>query len=354
MSNCKVTTFALSCRFLGQVCIKKIQFIPVHKSEIRSQETKVNICFAQKAIIRKTLLYFCPIRCCQVSTLLCPYRHPNLHKHIMHRFYTNISTSLFNAVVRFVNRHIKYTAMTLLALLLMTTALSSCKRGEDDPWISLLTRNQRLEGDWVLKYSKLSKKYAKETTSIFSVLQCDTAGISGTSVQNMLQQDEYKDTLLNTLILNDGQNSQVFNIEISYTINIYRDGTYRCLGNYSFYNSAIGAQSSGDFVSDTNTWYWENSNNDREAISFANFPFMDPTAVIETGMPIRFHDMQTFDISRLADKELVLDINSKQNSSLLQEFDSYVVNLQSCQTTVKTNTTTEVLGRWEFTNTASE
>lgn len=353
MSSCKVTTFALSCRFLGQVCIKKIQFIPVHKSQISNQETKLNICFTQKAIIRKSLLYFCPIRHCQTFVLL-GHIAILIYTYIMHRFYTNISTSLFNAGARFANCHIKYTAMTLLALLLITTALSSCKRGEDDPWISLLTRNQRLEGDWVLKYSKLSKKYAKETTTIFSVLQCDTAGISGTSVQNMLQQDEYQDTLLNTLILNDGQNSQVFNIEISYTINIYRDGTYRCLGNYSFYNSAIGAQSSGDFISDTNTWYWENSNNNREAISFANFPFMDPTAVIETGMPIRFHDMQTFDISRLADKELVLDINSKQNSSLLQEFDSYVVNLQSCQTTVKTNTTTEVLGRWEFTNTASE
>lgn len=64
---------------------------------------------------------------------------------------------------------------TLLSVLFYTALLISCKRGADDPFISLRSRNSRIKGTWILKsvnyrfsvlsgYSSPGNSYTSNTT----------------------------------------------------------------------------------------------------------------------------------------------------------------------------------------------
>jgi len=83
--------------------------------------------------------------------------------------------------------------LIISTIILLFSFLNSCKKGEDDPFLSLLTRTQRLTGTWTLKsadYSKTEKignwyiakyhyiydgsKYSKETSYNDTIINTET------------------------------------------------------------------------------------------------------------------------------------------------------------------------------------
>ncbi|MBI3233934.1 MAG: hypothetical protein HYZ42_07810, partial [Bacteroidetes bacterium] len=57
----------------------------------------------------------------------------------------------------------KNSLLTLVVLMAALTTLNSCKRGDNDPFLSLRGRDGRLKGAWTL--SAVSGKYTKTTTA---------------------------------------------------------------------------------------------------------------------------------------------------------------------------------------------
>ena len=49
--------------------------------------------------------------------------------------------------------------LIISSIVLLFASLNSCKKGEDDPFLSLLPRTQRLAGEWTLKSAEYTKQY---------------------------------------------------------------------------------------------------------------------------------------------------------------------------------------------------
>lgn len=54
------------------------------------------------------------------------------------------------------NSHLKLNLICILLLSLIILPLQSCKKGKDDPALSLRSRKARMTGEWILKESKLN------------------------------------------------------------------------------------------------------------------------------------------------------------------------------------------------------
>lgn len=58
----------------------------------------------------------------------------------------------------------RYNLLAFLSLIFLLT-LSNCRKGENDPLISLRTRKARLTGDWLLKEGNLTRTYSTSNSS---------------------------------------------------------------------------------------------------------------------------------------------------------------------------------------------
>jgi len=58
--------------------------------------------------------------------------------------------------------------LPLFALLLTTAFVSSCKRGEEDPFLSLRSRDQRVMGEWTLASMESRQEINNSTNSLVS------------------------------------------------------------------------------------------------------------------------------------------------------------------------------------------
>ncbi len=67
----------------------------------------------------------------------------------------------------------------------------------------------------------------------------------------------------------------------------------------------------------------------RSKISFTNFPLIDTESIQTDGSPIRSIEKQTFDVLRLAPKEMWLDFSAKEDESYTQQFDPFQVGPQT-------------------------
>ena len=113
------------------------------------------------------------------------------------------------------NRFLK-TAFALVAIIGLTT-ISSCKKGENDPFISLKSRKARISGEW-----KLSEGTITETSTSGGTTDTDVTTYTGTTKSYNGNTSTYSETLT---IEKDGTFESV----------IIEDGVYLTIrGNWYF------------------------------------------------------------------------------------------------------------------------
>lgn len=249
---------------------------------------------------------------------------------------------------------------TTLAAIVLCTCLSTpaCKRGADDPWFSIYTRDQRLVGGWQLQNYDLSDDLTTLTTTTFNTTACDTAGIGGLR-QNKTTRTETmpNDTLINSTIINSVSGTpasvSTYDISVDYRLDIDKNGTYVVEGTYSLLDPNQSTIIEGNFTSERNNWYWEESNHKKEAVSFRNFPLIDGSQVALYGRPVRTVERQTFDIVELRDREIRFVYQNTETATNFQQFAPYPIyfpsdTINDCLRQVNTNITHKTDGEWRF------
>jgi hypothetical protein len=108
----------------------------------------------------------------------------------------------------------KKIALLTLAAFLITGAVASCKKGEDDPFLSLRSRKARLAGEWTL-----TKMEGKETDSSGGISTVITKNFTGSALTTVTAV-----TVMGTTV--SSSDTTVF----SRTYTFEKNGTYSRIG----------------------------------------------------------------------------------------------------------------------------
>ncbi|OWY24210.1 hypothetical protein C7N43_05680 [Sphingobacteriales bacterium UPWRP_1] len=252
------------------------------------------------------------------------------------------------------NPKVRLIVFTLFAF--VAVFLSSCRRGEDDPWFSFTTRTTRITANWRLDIYSLDYVDKLETTITFNTTACDTGNIGGTNISNVIQQEELQDSILNSITnYVDGTNTvtRIYDVNFAYFLNIRDNGTYLVNGTFSYFNPQLNAQVTGDFSSDENTWYWENSDQTKWALTFVNFPLIDGSNIESNNLPVRYIPKQTFDLREVRKDALQFEYQTLEENMVNSVFNPYTLYLpndtvSNCQRTVTASSRLDVYTRWQF------
>ncbi len=240
----------------------------------------------------------------------------------------------------------------LLFIFCLPIVVVSCiKKGSDDPFLSFRTRTERLAGEWKLKKYTLEERNTTQVSTTFNNTICDTAGVAGTQTQNQTVNNDFGANQLNSIFSNTiGGIGETFlyDIDLQYVLDIDKLGTYKCRGSYSYFDNVRQEQIEGGFNIRHNPWYWRNDNKTKSAVTFTNFPLIDVKAISGMGVPIRYQD-QTFNILRLAHKELVIEYASTIQDTLQQVTNPVTdTSLTTCIRRITTISNIEEDADWEF------
>ncbi len=148
-----------------------------------------------------------------------------------------------------------------LVAVLSLAFLAACKKGENDPFLSLKSRNARITGTWKLKSAEItnSNVYGGTTQSL-------STSFDGTNMTETLDSGE-SDTY-----------------SYSQTVEINKDGTYKM----TLVEDGITSDYQGN-------WWWIDSNKKKVRIAFDD-------------------DFGSFYIDRLKNKEMVWKIDESSSS----------------------------------------
>jgi hypothetical protein len=152
--------------------------------------------------------------------------------------------------------HLKLALIAILSL----GFLAACKKGENDPFLSLKTRNARITGTWKLTSQETSETYTSDgETDVYST--------------------SYNGTTLNTT-----ESGVTNSVPYSQTIEINNDGTYKM----TIIEDGVTNERQGN-------WWWLNSKKKKVRIAFDD-------------------DWGSFYIDQLKNKELVLTIDESNST----------------------------------------
>lgn len=256
----------------------------------------------------------------------------------------------------------KYAYLHFTAILFVLTATTSCfQHDDDDPWLSFRSRNARFIGSWRLSTYSQNLTDNTQITTLYNNTACDTSGSGGISINNITIQETLTSTGDTTSVLNSlytqseggTGTTQVYNVNIEYHLTVADDDTYVAEGTYSYVNADINATVAGSFRSQENNWHWEMGTQARDAVRFENFPTIDITAIGETGLPVRFVNAITFDLSELSNEQMQWNFDNLTTSSNTQDFEPFTIytlldTIYNCEKTVTVQKTIEAEKRWKF------
>ncbi|SFT66364.1 hypothetical protein SAMN05216474_1633 [Lishizhenia tianjinensis] len=134
------------------------------------------------------------------------------------------------------------TVKSLVLLALIGASVVACKKGEDDPFLSLRTRDARISGEW-----KLESYSSKDIQILTYNLQADTIYYESFDFDGDNEIYYYVDTA----------SSDYESIEVDYTMTIEKDGSYTQTTDYLY----------GQSVTSGN-WWWSNDGKNKTKISF--------------------------------------------------------------------------------------
>lgn len=136
---------------------------------------------------------------------------------------------------------------TIFYLTIFLVIASACRKGEEDPFLSLSTRKARLCGEWTMK------DYSAESMNVYP-------GYSNWSTTH------FTDNKLNLLSVFDGDTIRNSKTIIAYTITIDKDGTWKrisetnCFRVENFTGAAgIGTYNYHELITESGTWAFVNA-----------------------------------------------------------------------------------------------
>ncbi len=237
--------------------------------------------------------------------------------------------------------------LSLCFLLSSTLVFESCtKKGDDDPWISFRTRNQRLTGDWILSSLTSFDQLERSTSVTFNqLIPCDTAGIEGinstlvTSQQSASSASGYGE--IQSEVGSVGSVATFTIHSFSYDLKIDKNGTYQVQGSYAYAKEAEGENISGTFAALNNAWHWVDGDKQKDGITFINYPVLDVGAASEAeGRPISYLPTVTFEMTRLSKDDLKISMQTREDNETEIVSDTYFVpssidSLAQCISTTK-------------------
>lgn len=149
-------------------------------------------------------------------------------------------------------------------LFLFVLIFSACKKGENDPFLSLKSRDARIQGTWVLKESSHTEQNS-----------------------NNISSSSYSETYNGSLITVAETGYPTYSVSYTSEIKIEKGGNYM---NTTVIN--------GDTYTTEGSWWWLTDNKKKTRLS------MDD-------------DYNSYEIDRLTNKELVLkyDISEKESNA---------------------------------------
>jgi hypothetical protein len=178
--------------------------------------------------------------------------------------------------------------------------ISGCKKGEDDPAISLLTRKSRLTGTWYLTrgYAAITYYSANTTPNNFNLeLYDNKALLTGSNYINALS------------------------LPYTLSLNFEKDGKFRVIENFD-----------SEVLNSTGFWNFTSGvgkQKNKEAVSIR----LDAIVTGDTQEHIfnNFGTEVTYDLKELRNKELVMTINRKGYINSAGEKGVYVADLAFAQ-----------------------
>ena len=163
----------------------------------------------------------------------------------------------------------------LLILFVATLVLEGCKKGENDPALSLRSRDARVTGEW--KLVKMETTQVTETTvDSYNLLETRTESFNGTSVTATVTTEETMDSETET-----ETETVTYSLTLELTIN--KDGTY----SQNFIEDGVVSSSNGD------RWSWLDSSKKKS------------TLALDGWMPLH--------VDRLANSEMILTYNQVES-----------------------------------------
>jgi len=192
--------------------------------------------------------------------------------------------------------------LPLFALLLTTAFVSSCKRGEEDPFLSLRSRDQRVMGEWTLASMESRQEINNSTNSL----------VSNTIVEDKFNGSDFtRDTSITTNTTN--YKRTLTYKEYSMVVNIMEGGVIEGVektGNETVTGTGItGAVTTTSNQKSTIKGYWKWGHDDKNK----------GTLTLSTGGPgISFGGWGavTYQIQKLSDKEIVLIYSDYEKNEL--------------------------------------
>jgi hypothetical protein len=131
--------------------------------------------------------------------------------------------------------------LLMCAASLMMVATYSCKKGENDPFLSLKSRDARIVGEWTLE--------SQESTST------STTSFDGDTYTS-LTTTKFDGTVYTSTETADGEtNTNTFSY--SYKVNIMKDGTYE-----------LTTVADGNTSKTTGSWWWTSDAKKKTRIAF--------------------------------------------------------------------------------------
>jgi len=206
-------------------------------------------------------------------------------------------------------------------------SLASCKRGEDDPWLSFVPREKRLEGKWKLESYRLKEQKRQNVVIMFNNLNCDQDGETTNQVLDDTVESAYDGSSLEGEVKqSEGSLGSItsYNVEMTYFLEIRKDGYYMAQGDFSYYNDVNNTSYVGNFGVGDNRWYWVDGKKNKSGIRLIDFPFMDIRGLQNSESPIVYNHDQTFDITMLKSKEMHWSIYYEDVSDAEYISDPYI------------------------------
>jgi len=190
--------------------------------------------------------------------------------------------------------------LPLLALLLTTAFVSSCKRGEEDPFLSLRSRDNRIMGEWTVTSVEAREEINESSNS----------SVVNTIIDQKFSGDSYTtDTSITT---NTSNYKRTYTQKAySNTINIMEGGILEAMQKYSDETvtgtNITGALTNIQSIKTSIKGYWKWGSDDKNK----------GTVVLSVGVNGMFFGAlgtATYQIQKLTNKEMVLIYNDYDKS----------------------------------------
>ncbi len=224
----------------------------------------------------------------------------------------------------------------LMAIILVVFSLSSCKKGEEDPFISLRSRKARLTATWNLKEGQWTqttydnKKVGENLGSLFGLNHFmnqirknkgDTYSVIYTYTNGKLhitERDTYDDgtTEETNYDIDEFQITMVFNNDYTFRINTYakysddnytRENWEVNRGTWSFLQKNEKAKNKERVLLELASKYT------KDKYSYGNYSHIEEDSTLYEGSGIDINKpMYILDLTRLASKELKIKLDYKK------------------------------------------